>query len=96
MDISFTERETISGMVKQLMTDYEKQIEEAYLVTEGVFKIVFAAKIEPQANAKKVTVEMSFDPAKKIKDKMVETIDPDQMKLPFKEKQFGEEIADGV
>jgi len=87
MDISFTEREKISGMVKQLMSDYEKPIEEAYLATEGMFKVAFVAKIEPQANAKKITVEMAFDPSRKIKDKMVEILDPDQMKLPLKDRQ---------
>ncbi len=87
MDIGFTERETISGMVKRLMTDYEAEIEAAYTNTDGVFKISFSTKIEPKANTKVVTVEMSFDPAKKVKDRITETIDPDQMKLPFKEKQ---------
>lgn len=97
MDISFTEREKISGMVKQLMIDYESQIEAAYLATEeGEFKIAFTAKIKKKGNTKVVTVEMSFDPAKKIKDKITETLDPDQMKLPFKEEQHREEHAAGV
>ncbi|MBW1812151.1 MAG: hypothetical protein JRJ39_00385 [Deltaproteobacteria bacterium] len=87
MEVSFSEREKISGMVNQLMVDYEKEIEAAYLATEGVFKIALSAKIESQGNTKVITVEMSFDPAKKIKDRITETIDLDQMKLPFKDKQ---------
>lgn len=87
MDISFTEREKVSGMVKQLMTDYGTEIEAAYISTDGEFKLAFNAKIKPQGNAKIITVEMSFDPARKIKDKITETIDPDQHQLPFKDKQ---------
>ncbi len=81
MHISFTERDGIATMVKQLMTDYESEIEDAYSNTEGEFKIAFNAKIKPKGDTKKLIVEMSFDPAKKIKDKMEGVIDDKQQQL---------------
>ena len=74
-------------MVLKLMNDYESEIEDAYCNTDGEFKIAFAAKIKPKGNAKVVTTEISFDPAKKIKDKITETMDPDQKKLPLDDKK---------
>jgi hypothetical protein len=81
MYISYTERDAIATMVKQIMTDYESEIEDAYSNTEGEFKIAFSAKIKPKGEAKKLIVEMSFDPAKKIKDKIEGTIDDKQKQL---------------
>ena len=66
--IDYDVRDTTAKLVKGLMNDYRDQIETAYCNEDGTFKIAFACKFKPKGDKTKVKVEMSFNPAEKIKD----------------------------
>lgn len=85
-------RQKVAGLVEKLMADYEDQIEDAYCqVEEGEFAVSFKAKLKPKGDSIVVKVEQSFDPQKKVKDTISETINKNQRPLPFNESERTEQ-----
>lgn len=77
--INWEVRQTVADLVKTIMDDYQKEIEDAYCAEAGEFKIGFAVKLVQVKDKIKAVVEMSFYPAVKIKDKVDQLIGQDPL-----------------
>lgn len=88
--INYEVRQAVADLVKQIMDDYASEIEEAYCSKDGEFKIGFNAKLMPAKDKIKAVVEMSFDPAVKIKDKVDMLIGEDPL---FRKDYSGQDVS---
>jgi len=88
--INWEVRQTVADLVKKIMDDYNREIEEAYCAEAGEFKIGFAVKLVQVKDKIKAIVEMSFYPAVKIKDKVDQLIGEDPL---FRKDITGQDIS---